>query len=86
MPLGYTLLELDLQILSSLWHLYLYSEPFPVARPACRAALAHAQHPNSALSALPGLAPCDFFLFLQPKDYPVGDKISGLREDTAECT
>jgi hypothetical protein len=32
------------------------------------------------------LAPWDFFLFLQPKDYPVGDKISGLWEDTAECT
>jgi len=53
---------------------------------APRAAPVQAQHPGSAPSTLPDLAPSDFFLFLQPKDYPVEDKISGLWEDTAEFT
>jgi hypothetical protein len=32
------------------------------------------------------LASSDFFLFLHPKDYPTGDKITGFWEYTAECT
>jgi len=86
MPLGCTSLELDSQMLSSLWHLCLYSEPFPVTRPACQVALVQTQHPSSTCLPYQIWPPSDFFLFLEPKDYPKGDKISGFWEDTVECT